>query len=177
MNQTKWSLDPSHSELQFKVKHLMITTVTGKFKDFEVSAFTAGDDFSSSEIHALMKTESVDSGNQQRDEHLKSGDFFNSAQFPAISFTSKSLKRVNGSDTFEINGDLTIKDITKQVSLNASFAGIAKDPYGNLKAGFSIEGLIQRKEFGLDWNVPVDSGMLVGDQVKISAEIQLVKSS
>lgn len=176
MGKTKWVLDPAHSELQFKVKHLAITTVTGNFNDFSITAESEDDHFHNSNIQVGINTASIHTGNAQRDEHLRSADFFDANNFPSISFNSASVKP--GSDgALELSGTLRIKDVEKPVSMKLEMAGIAKDPYGNTKAGFSLEGKINRKDFGLTWNVPIEAGMLVGEQVKILGEIQLVKEA
>ena len=176
MSKTTWALDPMHSEIQFKVKHLAITTVTGHFGEFNIQAESEGDDFSKGSVQVDIKTGSINTGNAQRDEHLKSGDFFESENFPGITFKSESIKAL-GNGAHELNGKLKIRDIEKPVTLKLEIAGIAKDPYGNTKAGFSLEGNINRKDFGLTWNVPIEAGMLVGEQVKILAEVQLVKGN
>ncbi|HRI25940.1 MAG TPA: YceI family protein [Ferruginibacter sp.] len=174
MATTKWALDPTHSEIHFKVKHLMITTVTGSFNSFTASAETDADDFSNATIRFSAETASVDTSNEQRDTHLKSADFFDAEKFPAMEFTSTSYSKKG--DDYVLNGNLTIKDVTKPVTLNVEFGGVAKDPWGNTKAGFTLSGKINRKDFGLNWNAVTEAGgMLVSEEVKILAEIQLVK--
>jgi len=175
MANTIWKLDPTHSELGFKVKHLMISTVKGLFKTFDVTAETAGDDFSSpASIQVEVETASIDTNNEQRDGHLKSEDFFAAGEHPKIVFKSTGYK-----GTLEegiLTGDLTIRGITKQVEMNVEHGGIAADPYGQTKAGFTVEGKINRKEFGLQWNAVTEAGnVVVSDEVKFSAEIQLIK--
>ncbi len=177
MATTKWALDPTHSEIHFKVKHLMITTVTGSFNSFTASAETDAEDFSNAAISFSADTASVDTGNEQRDTHLKSADFFDAEKFPALSFSSTSYTKKND-DEFTLTGNLTIKDVTKPVTLNVEFGGVAKDPWGNTKAGFTLSGKINRKDFGLTWNALTEGGgLLVSEEVKISAEIQLVKQA
>ncbi|MBK9192109.1 MAG: YceI family protein [Crocinitomicaceae bacterium] len=174
MNATKWTVDPTHSEINFKVKHLMITNVTGSFGKFEINASTDGDDFTQSKIEFTAETDSVLTGNADRDNHLKSADFFDAANYPKIQFTATGYKK--GNEVDELTGDLTIKNVTKSVTLHVENSGIAKDPWGNLKAGFSISGKLNRKDFGLTWNAAMETGgVLVSDEVKISCEIQLVK--
>ncbi len=173
--QFKWVADPTHSELTFKVKHLMITSVKGEFRKFTVDV--DGSSFTKSPISVSIDAASISTNEAQRDGHLKSADFFDVEKFPALTFKSTSFKKVDG-DEYELKGLLTIKDVTKEVTLEAEFGGISKDPWGNEKAGFSIEGKINRTDFGLNWNAALETGgVLVSDEVKISAEIQFVKQA
>ncbi|MNS41683.1 hypothetical protein D3C71_186390 [compost metagenome] len=173
MANVKWALDPTHSELLFKVKHLMITNVKGEFRTF--SAAIDGEDFTSAPVTVKIDTESVFTNNNDRDGHLKSPDFFDAAQYPSITFTSKSFKKVDD-DEYTLTGDLTIKDITKEVSLEVTYGGVNKDPWGNHKAGFSVKGKINRTDFGLTWNAALETGgVLVSEEVKIDAEVQFVQ--
>jgi polyisoprenoid-binding protein YceI len=175
MENTKWGLDPMHSEIAFKVKHMMIANVTGNFTKFNVDATTEGDDFSKAKINFTADTNSINTNNEQRDGHLKSPDFFDAAKFPTIKFESSSMVKKNDED-YTLNGNLTIRDVTKPVSLQVNFGGIGKDPYGNIKAGFSVEGKINRKDFGLTWNAALEAGgVMVGEELKIHSEIQLAK--
>src|ERR1700709_11765 len=144
---TKWVLDPMHSEVQFKVKHLVISTVSGFFKNFEGSLETENDDFTDSKIEFTLDVNSIDTNQDQRDGHLKSAEFFDSETYPKISFQSTSFTKT-ADDEFELKGDLTIKDQTKPVTLHVEFGGSAADFYGNTKAGFEVIGKINRKEFG-----------------------------
>ena len=177
METTKWGLDPMHSEINFKVKHMMIANVTGGFTKFDVNATTEGDEFSKAKINFTADINSINTNNEQRDGHLKSADFFDAEKFPQIKFESTSLNK-KSDDEFQMNGNLTIKDVTKPVSLQVNFGGIGKDPYGNTKAGFTIEGKINRKDFGLNWNAALETGgMLVGEELKIQSEIQLAKQA
>lgn len=177
METTKWGLDPMHSEINFKVKHMMIANVTGGFTKFDVNATTEGDDFSKAKINFTADINSINTNNDQRDGHLKSADFFDAEKFPQLKFESTSLNK-KSDDEFQMNGNLTIKDVTKPVSLQVNFGGIGKDPYGNTKAGFTIEGKINRKDFGLNWNAALETGgMLVGEELKIQSEIQLAKQA
>lgn len=172
--QTNWALDPTHSEVTFKVKHMMFTNVSGKFDSFSANVVTDGEDFSKSSIEFNADINSILTGTVDRDNHLKSPDFFDAANFPSLKFKSTSYQKGNGQD--KLTGDLTIKDITKSVTLDVAFGGLAKDPWGNLKAGFSISGRINRKDWGLTWNAALETGgVLVSDEVKIACEIQLVK--
>mgnify|MGYP002777349770 CR=1 FL=1 len=168
----KWNLDPSHSEVQFKVKHLMITTVTGSFKKIEGTIEADDAQFKNAKVTFKADVSSIDTGDAQRDGHLKSADFFESEKFPEIKFESTSYNAIDS----KITGNLTIKDITKQVTLDVDFGGSNKDPWGNEKAGFSVSGKINRTDFGLTWNAALETGgVLVSEEVKILAEAQFVK--
>lgn len=172
----KWGVDNAHSEVQFKVRHLMITTVTGYFKQFNVAVETAKDnDFTTaSKISFTADIDSIDTNNAQRDTHLKSADFFNAGEHPQIRFEGKKYSGSGSEATLE--GDLTIRGITKSVKLNVEYGGIVVDPYGQTKAGFTVEGKISRKEFGLTWSAVTEAGqVVVGDDIKVHCEIQLVK--
>ena len=170
----KWAIDPMHSEIEFKVKHLMITTVTGRFKEFSATVDSENDDFSDAQISFSATIASISTGNEQRDGHLKSDDFFAADKFPILTFKSTSLKK-EGND-YKLTGDMTIRDITKQVTFDVEYSGIQNDPYGNTKAGFELAGKIKRKEFGLMWDTVTESGgIVVSDDIKIACNIQLVK--
>ena len=169
---TSWSIDNAHSEIAFKVKHMMISTVTGYFEDFEATAKTDGDDFSNAEIEFSAKTESVNTKNKDRDAHLKSDDFFNAEKFPEMKFISKSF------DGNKLVGDLTIRDVSKEISLDVEFNGIAVDPYGQTKAGFEIRGEINRKDFHLTWSAVTEAGnIVVSDKVKLVIDVQFIKQA
>jgi len=173
----KWKIDPAHSEIQFKVKHLMITTVTGYFKKFDLEAETESDDFNSAKnIVFTADIDSIDTNNAQRDTHLKSVDFFDSAKHSQLKFTGKKYT-TSGSEA-KLDGDLTIRGVTKPVTVNVEFGGIVVDPYGQTKAGFTVSGKISRKEFGLTWSAVTEAGhVVVGDEIKVHAEIQLIKQA
>lgn len=176
MATTKWALDPTHSELQFKVKHLMITTVTGSIKSFQAELESEGDDFTNANISFSGDINSIDTGNGDRDGHLKSGDFFDAEKYPAITFKSNSVEK-DGND-YIVKGNLTVKDVTKVVKLTAEFGGIATDPWGNTKAGFTLSGKINRTEFGLTWNAALETGgVMVSEEVKILGELQFAKQA
>ncbi len=165
-----WKLDPTHSELGFKVKHLMISNVTGKITKFDVQLQSDNDSFNNPSIQLEAEMASIDTGMGQRDEHLKSNEFFDVANHPTMKFVSKSY--ANG----KLNGDLTIKNVTKPVVLDAEFGGIMKDPWGNTKAGFTISGTINRKEWDLTWNAPLEAGgLVVSEDVKIMSELEFAK--
>lgn len=171
---TKWKIDTAHSEIQFKVKHLMISTVTGSFKSFDLEVLTNGEDFSdTSGVKFTADVNSIDTNNAQRDAHLKSADFFDAEKFPKITFESEGF--VNDG---RLNGTLTIKDITKPFILDVEYGGNVVDPYGQDKAGFTIEGKISRKDFGLTWDAVTETGaVVVGNDIRINAEIQLIKQA
>ncbi|MBC7615702.1 MAG: YceI family protein [Pedobacter sp.] len=174
MTTTTWALDPTHSELQFKVKHLMITTVTGSLKSFSAALTSVDDEFTDATISFSGNISSLDTGNTDRDNHLKSGDFFDAEKFPTLDFKSTSMQKDGGD--YIINGDLTIKETTKQVKLIAEFGGIATDPWGNIKAGFTLSAKINRSEFGLTWNAALETGgVMVSEEVRILGELQFVK--
>jgi polyisoprenoid-binding protein YceI len=167
---SKWVVDPMHSEFTFKVKHMMISTVSGLFGKFSATAETNGDDFKDAAVTVEVDVNSISTNNADRDNHLKSDDFFNAAQFPMLTFKSKSF------DGATVTGDLTIRDVTKEVSLEAEFNGIAVDPYGQTKAGFELTGEINRKDFGLKWSAITEAGsVVVSDKVKIAVNVQFVK--
>ncbi|CAM4203317.1 polyisoprenoid-binding protein [Cytophagaceae bacterium 50C-KIRBA] len=171
-----WALDPTHSEIQFKVKHLMITNVTGGFADFNVNAESSDESFADAKINFTAKAASITTGNEQRDAHLASADFFETDKFENISFSSTGIEK-SSDDEFNLLGDLTIKDVTKPVKIHVEFGGVAKDPWGNVKAGFTINTKINRTDFGLNWNAALETGgVLVSEEIKIAGEIQLVKA-
>lgn len=173
----KWIIDPAHSEIHFKVKHLMVTTVTGTFKNYDASIYTTNDDFMTAEIDFFAEVASLDTGNADRDGHLRSGDFFDAENHKQISFTANTYENVDNDGSYELWGDLTIKGITKRVKLDVEFGGVVKDPWGNEKAGFTINGKVNRKDWGLEWNVPLETGgVLVGEEVRISCEVQLMRA-
>lgn len=175
MATTQWIGDPVHSEIEFKIKHLMITTVTGRFIDYQITAETQDDDFSTAKINFTAEISSITTGNNDRDNHLKSPEFFDAATFPQMRFEGTQMKQIND-ENYELNGNLTIRDVTKNIKLEAEFGGIIKDPYGQIKAGFTLTGKISRKEFGLTWNALTETGgMVVSDDVRLVCEVQVIK--
>lgn len=177
MTTTKWALDPSHSEIQFKAKHLMITNVTGSFGNVNATAETNGDDFTNAKVSFTAQTNSVTTGNEQRDGHLKGADFFDAEKYPEIKFESTKLEKKSGND-YTLEGNLTIKGVTKPVKLDAEYSGLQKDPWGNTKAGFSLSGKINRTDWGLTWNSALETGgVLVSEDIKLHSEVQLVKQA
>lgn len=177
MSNIKWNIDPTHSEITFKVKHLMITTVTGYFKQFDLAVETASDDFNTaSKIEFSADIDSIDTNNGQRDTHLKSADFFHAEEHPQLRFSGTKYEAKG--DEAKLHGNLTIRNITKPITLNVEFGGVVVDPYGQTKAGFTVTGKLSRKEFGLNWNAVTEAGsIVVSDEIKINAEVQLVKQA
>lgn len=174
---TTWKVDASHSEVGFKVKHLMITNVRGSLGQFDIEAQTQQDDFENVNVNFTGQVASITTGSEQRDGHLMGADFFDAENHPMISFVASGMKK-KSDDEFELNGDLTIRGVTKPIALNVEYSGLAKDPWGQIKAGFVVEGKINRKDFGLVWNAPTETGgLLVSDEVKIHSEIQMVKQA
>ncbi|MFM6934544.1 MAG: YceI family protein [Flavobacteriales bacterium] len=172
---TKWTIDGMHSEIGFKVRHMMISNVSGNFGQFTAEAATAGDDFSTANFKFNAAIDSINTGVADRDGHLKSADFFDAANHPELNFQSTSVKKVSDNE-LEISGDMSIKGVTKHVTLNADFAGIAVDPYGQTKAGMTITGKIKRSEFGLTWSAVTEAGnIVVGDDIHLNCEVQLIK--
>lgn len=174
---TQWKVDPTHSEIQFKVKHLMITTVTGYFKKFDLLVETPGGEFENpGKIEFTADIDSIDTNNEQRDTHLKSADFFNRDEYAQLKFVGTEYE-VKG-DEGHLLGDLTIRGVTRPVKLKVEYGGTVVDPYGQTKAGFTVSGKISRKEFGLTWNAVTEAGsVVVSDDIKIHAEVQLVKQT
>ncbi|WP_425235701.1 YceI family protein [Ulvibacterium sp.] len=167
---TKWSVDNSHSEVGFKVKHMMISTVKGHFGEYEASIVSSKEDFSDAQFGFSAKTASINTKNDDRDNHLKSDDFFNTSEYPEMTFTSTSF---NGD---KLVGDLTIRDVTKEVILDVDLNGVAVDPYGQTKAGFEIRGKINRKDFNLTWSAVTEAGsIVVADTVTLVIDAQFVK--
>lgn len=169
-----WAIDPTHSEISFKVKHLVISTVTGKFNEFSGSLEQTSDSLDNAKINFTAAIDSITTGVADRDAHLKSDDFFNAAEYPEMKFTGKSFQKT-GEDTYELVGDLTIRDVTKEVTLDVVHGGTVVDPYGQTKAGFEIEGKINRKDFNLSWSAITETGsVVVSDEVKLALNVQLV---
>ncbi|KXO01150.1 hypothetical protein LS48_01380 [Aequorivita aquimaris] len=167
---TNWSVDTAHSEIEFKVKHMMISTVTGSFSDFDASIEAADDSFKNAKFRFSAKIDSISTKNKDRDTHLKSDDFFNAEKFPKLTFESKSF------DGEKMVGDMTIRDVTKEITLDVDFNGIAVDPYGQTKAGFEATGTINRKDFNLNWNAVTEAGsIVVSDKVRLIANLQFIK--
>lgn len=172
-----WIIDPTHSEVQFKVKHLVISTVTGSFSDYTATAETTGDDFANAAISFSAKIASISTGMEQRDGHLKSADFFDAENHPELTFVSTGTT-ATGSDTFKLHGNLTMRGTTLPVDLDVTAGGTMTDFYGQLKAGFEVSGKISRKAFGLSWDAVTEAGgVVVSDDVRLIANVQFVKQA
>jgi len=173
---TLWQLDPSHVEVGFAVRHLMISTVKGRFGSVQGTVVADGDDFSNAEVDVTIDAASLDTREPKRDEHLRSADFFDVAQFPTLSFKSRRVEPA-GRDRYTLTGDLTIHGVTREVALDVTTEGFVRDPWGNERAGFSAKGHIKRSDFGLTWNALLEAGgVAVGDDVKLSIDLELTKS-
>ena len=175
MTTTKWVIDTTHSEVQFKVKHMMISTVTGYFSDFTAVVETEGDDFSTAKVDFSANLNSISTNNEQRDAHLKTSDFFDAENHPQITFKGDKLEKV-GDEDYILHGDLTIRGITKAMKLKVQYGGTVLDPWGGTRAGFTVEGKISRKEFGLSWNAMTETGgIVVSDEVRMQVNAEFVK--
>lgn len=175
LKKTKWVIDKPHSEIGFKVKHLMITNVKGIFKDYRASIYTVGEDFLTAEIDFWMDPASIDTRDESRDKHLRSIDFFDTEHHKEVTFTGNTVESENKKGKYELWGDLTIRGITKKIKLEVEMEGLATDLSGNRKAGFLITGRISRKEWNIQWNAPLETGgVLVGDNIDIICEVQLI---
>lgn len=173
-NEIKWSIDQAHSEIAFKIRHLMIASIKGKFKTFDANIYTTGKDFKTAVIDLWIDPSSIDTGNQQRDAHLKTVDFLNVENYKQISFTSSTIGELDVDGTHKLWGELTLNGITKNLELDVSFSGTAIDPWGNEKAGFAIVGVIKRSEWGIIWNTAMEAGgFMLGDEITIVCEIEL----
>ncbi|MEL6589268.1 MAG: YceI family protein [Bacteroidota bacterium] len=176
MARQNWKIDPTHSEIQFKVRHMMISTVTGSFSSFDAS-LESDADFNNANIRFEADIDSINTGVADRDGHLKSADFFDAANHPKLSFASTRFEQ-SGDGEFVLEGDLTIRDTTKSVKLNVEYGGTLVDPYGQTKAGFELSGKINRKDFGLTWSAVTEAGsIVVSDEVKLLLNVQLVKQA
>ena len=177
MTKTKWVVDPTHSELGFKIRHLMISNVSGSLKNFEAEAEMNEADFSSAEITLTAAMASISTNNEQRDAHLRTSDFFEVEKYPELKFTSTKIEKID-SDTFDLYGELTLKGVTKPVKLNVEFNGVTKDPWGSERAGFVVTGKISRSEWGVNFNSVLEKGgVALSDEVRIHSELQLVKQA
>lgn len=173
---TTWNLDTSHSEIQFKVRHMMIANVTGHFEKFNATVETEGDDFSTAKIHFTADVDSISTKNEQRDGHLKSEDFFDAANHPQLVFEGTKLEKISDED-YKLHGNLTIRNTTKPITLDVEYGGTVKDPWGMTRAGFSVEGKINRKEYGLHWSAVTEAGgLVVSDDVKLIATVEFTKA-
>ena len=172
-NRTTWTIDPTHSTIEFVAKHMMITTVKGRFADFEGTIVADETNLADSSVEVTMKAASIDTRSDQRDTHLRSPDFLDVETYPEVTFRST---RVEGTkDEFQLTGDLTIRGVTRPITLDVTFEGEGKDPWGGTRASFSAKGKFDRRDFGLTWNVALETGgILVSNEVKINIEAQVV---
>lgn len=172
---TKWAVDPSHSEISFRVRHLVISNVRGKFEKFEGFVEQENDSFENAYAEFKADTASINTGVNDRDVHLRSDDFFNSESYPDLLFKSTGIKKID-ENHYKLSGDLTIRDVTKPIELDVEYGGTVTDPYGNTKAGFELRGAINRKDYNLKWNAVTEAGsVVVADEVKLELNVQLVK--
>jgi polyisoprenoid-binding protein YceI len=172
---TRWEIDPLHSEILFKIKHLVISTVTGSFQKFQGGMVAKEKEFEGGTINLEIDVNSISTGQEARDAHLKASDFFEAQTYPTIQFQSTSFDKTE-TGIYKLIGKLTLKGVTKEVELTAEYGGTEKDHYGNTKIGFEVSGLINRKEFGLSFNSLTETGGLaLGENVKLIGNVQLVK--
>lgn len=175
MSTTKWVIDPTHSEIGFKVKHMMFTNISGKFSKFDATIESEDNDFENSKIEFTGAIDSITTGNADRDTHLLSPDFFDAAKFSEIKFSATSFTKINEGE-YELVGDLTLHGVTKSVQLAAEYRGLMKDPWGNTKMALSLEGKINRKDWGLNWNSALETGgVLVSEEVRLNIELQFLQ--
>ena len=175
MSTTKWVIDPTHSEIGFKVKHMMFTNVSGKFSKFDATIEAEDSNLENAKIEFTGAIDSITTGNADRDAHLLSADFFDAAQFPEIKFSATSVTKIN-EDDYVLVGDLTLHGITKSVELAAEYGGLMKDPWGNTKMALALEGTINRKDWGLNWNSALETGgVLVSEEVRLNIELQFLQ--
>ena len=173
---TTWKLDPAHTIVEFSAKHMMITTVKGRITDIEGTIYADDKNFRNSSVEATLKAASLDTRTEQRDNHLRSADFLHVEQFPAIEFRSKRIE--GDKEEFKLTGDLTIRGVTKEVTLDVTFEGQTKDPWGGERIGFSAKGKIDRREFGLTWNQLLETGgAIVSNDIRIAIEVEAVKAA
>lgn len=172
---TKWTFDKVHSKIQFDVAHLVISEVTGQFQDYEGTVLADKADFSDAKIDFSIDVKSINTNDENRDGHLQSADFFDAAKYPKITFKSKSMTEA-GKNQYKLTGDLTMHGVTKTVTFDVKYGGTVTDPYGNVKAGFKITGVIDRTDFGLKYNSVLDSGgLLIGEEITITCNVELLK--
>jgi polyisoprenoid-binding protein YceI len=177
MAKETWVSDPTHSELQFRIKHLMISTVSGQFNQFSGTVETEGDDFATAKVHFKAAVSSISTNNEQRDAHLRTGDFFDAEKYPDVLFEGERMEKT-GNDEYKLYGTMTMRGVSKKLVLDAEFGGITKDPWGNIRTGFSVTGKINRQDYGMSFGaVSETGGLLLGDEVKINANVQFVKQA
>ncbi len=177
METVNWTFDPMHSELHFKIRHLMIASVSGSFKNFGVKMQSRGEDISTASIEVTAEIDSITTGNEQRDGHLKNGDFFEADKYPRLQFISGTIEKID-EENYTVYGDLAMKGVTRPVELKVEYSGLTKDPWGKERAGFVVTGKISRSEWGIVYNTLLETGgVALSDEVKISAEIQMVRGA
>lgn len=175
MATTKWNLDTAHSEIGFRVRHMMLTSVSGKFQNFDGTLVRFDDSFEDASIIFTSQMESLTTGNEERDTHLLGSDFFDAVQFPKMIFTSRSFKVLNDRD-FLLEGDLTMHGMTRPIRLQLELEGVSPDPWGNTRAGFNVQGKLNRKDWGLNWNTLLEAGgMMVGEEVTLEIQLQFIQ--
>ncbi len=172
---TTWTFDKTHSKIQFDVAHMVISEVSGQFQEYEGTVLTSKEDFSDAKIDFLIDVKSIDTDDGERDGHLQSPDFFDADKYPNITFKSKSMKK-SGENQYKLTGDFTMHGVTKEITIDAKYGGTVTDPYGNVKAGFKITGIIDRTDFGLKYNSVMDTGgLMIGEEVTITCRVELLK--
>lgn len=175
MATTKWVLDPTHSEVHFKVRHLMVSNVTGQFRTFNATVETEGDDLSTAKVHFTAEVDSISTNNEQRDAHLKTGDFFEAEKHPQIIFDGTKLEKT-GADEYTVHGTLTMRGVSNPVSFKVEHGGVMQDPWGNTRTGFSVNGKVHRKDYGVSFGLASETGgVMLSDEVTISANAEFVK--
>jgi len=173
--ETKWGFDKTHSKIQFDVSHMLISEVSGQFQEYEGTVITSEKDFSDAKINFSITVKSIDTDEEDRDKHLRSADFFDVEKYPNITFVSKKMEKV-GDNQFKLTGDITLHGVTREITLEVKYGGTVKDPYGNIKAGFKITGVINRTDFGLKYNSVMDAGgVMIGEDVTITCKVELIK--
>ena len=171
----RYDVDPEHSAIEFRVAHMVISKTTGRFMDYTGYIEMDPDALKVKALEAVIKTTSVNTNHEKRDAHLRGPDFFNAEKYPTMTYKMKSYRK-EGEDYLAV-GDLTLLGVTKEITLKGSFNGVTKDPWGNTRAGFTAEGKLNRKEFGMNWNKVLDSGgVVVGDEVLIKLEMECIKA-
>ena len=176
MASQSWIVDEVHSKLRFSARHMVIAEVEGKFNKFEIKFTNDGDDFTTSRIELIIDADSVDTGNHDRDNHLRSADFFDAEKFPVIKFISTSIKKIND-EKYKLTGELTIKENTRPIELDVTYGGQVKDPWGNTRAGYNIKGSLNRFDYGLRWNNLIETGgAVVGKNININCDIEVVNA-
>jgi polyisoprenoid-binding protein YceI len=175
MATTKWALEPNHSEVQFKVRHMMISNVTGHFEKFDANVETEEDDLGTAKVHFTADVDSIATNNKQRETHLKSADFFDADNHSQVKFEGTKMEKI-GENKYKLSGNLTMRGNTHPITLDVEHGGTIKDPYGMTRCGFTVDGKLNRSDYGLTWNALTEAGgMVVSDEVKIHANVQFVK--